>query len=128
MKLVIQKRQGVLTPELKEWVERRLLFALSRFTGTIDRVHVVITDNNGPKGGVDQACRMSAFLKGGETLTVSYTDEQLEVAASRAADRLGRTISRHLERGREGRKAPSHRLDLPNLATFDLIPENTDSR
>jgi len=105
MKLTIQQRHGKLPSSLKESIERKLLFAMSRFTPMVERVSVVLSDQNGPKGGHDQACRVTAYLRHGEILTISDSDLQIEPSVARAIDRLARAVARHLDRLREGRKS-----------------------
>jgi ribosome-associated translation inhibitor RaiA len=52
----VRGRNIELTEELRAHVERRLQFALSRFSQRIDRVVVRLADANGPRGGDDKNC------------------------------------------------------------------------
>ncbi len=45
-----------LAPDLREHTDRRLSFALSRFGSQVLKTTVYLTDNNGPKGGIDKNC------------------------------------------------------------------------
>ena len=56
---------GKPAPELTAHVERRLRFALTRFSGRIGRVNVFLTDQNGPRGGIDKTCRIVVRLRDG---------------------------------------------------------------
>lgn len=100
MKLEI-RRQGVeVSDEAQAHIERRLRFALGRFSPRIQRVAVFLADQNGPKGGVDIRCRLVARLLRLGVVTVEDRDTELTVLIDRAADRLARTVQRKLERRR----------------------------
>ena len=51
------------TDELREFVQRKLAFALSRFADRVQSVDVLLDDVNGPRGGIDQRCRLIVGLK-----------------------------------------------------------------
>ena len=89
---------------LRNYVERRLHFSLGRFTGRLGRVTVKIADINGPRGGVDKSCRISAeLLPGRKLVLLEAVDTNLYVAVDHATERIGRAFSRELERDRESR-------------------------
>lgn len=89
---------------LRMYVERRLRFSLSRFVGRLGRVTVKIEDTNGPRGGVDKSCRISAeMLPRRKLILHEAVDANLFVAVDHAIERIGRTFSRELERDRERR-------------------------
>lgn len=62
MKLSIVDPEGLLTPELNDLLERRLLFALSRFDSRISQIAVTFSDTNGVRGGLDKECCMNVKL------------------------------------------------------------------
>jgi putative sigma-54 modulation protein len=87
-------------PVLREWVERRLSFALDRFAARIAEVTVRFRDINGPKGGVDQQCRIEvATIRSGK-LTAQATGRDAEEAVSVAADRIARRLKDGIDRKR----------------------------
>ena len=88
-----------LTPELIRHTERRVRFALSRFGSRISWVRVCLSDLNGPKGGIDRCCRMSAKVRGADRLVIEDRDPNVLAAIHRAADRLGLRVGRQLARG-----------------------------
>src|SRR5690348_11454278 len=47
---------------LKDHVERRLRFALGRLAARIGRMTVLLSDVNGPRGGIDKRCRIVVTL------------------------------------------------------------------
>jgi len=91
---------------LREYVERRLLFALGRFGGRVQRVLVRLEDLNGPRGGLDKRCQMEVRLAGRGVLVVDVRDSATEPAVSRAADRMARRVREELAARREARRRP----------------------
>lgn len=112
MRLTIMRRDeeaGDLD-SLREQIERRVGFALSRFSDELSSVLVRLDDLNGPKGGVDKRCRV--HLRGptiGE-LVVEETDVEWTPAIDRTLSLAGRSVARALDRARPER---GQRLDLP---------------
>ncbi len=100
MKIQIVARNLELTSSQRELIERRIGFALGRFGRRIDRVAVRFADVNGPRGGVDTRCQIMAGIVPKGQVRVEVTDVGIEVAISRAADRLSRRVSSELERRR----------------------------
>jgi ribosome hibernation promoting factor len=97
MHLDIRGRNLRLTPALLDHVDRRLRFALGRFTARLSRVAVRVGDVNGPRGGVDKRCWIHLEL-GGKVLTIEEVDADLYVAIDRASERAGRATERALAR------------------------------
>jgi putative sigma-54 modulation protein len=86
---------------LREHIERRLNYALSRFGARVNRVTVYLSDRNGPKGGIDKSCRIVVRLRGLGEIVSAVDDTDWTVAVDRAATRAGHTVSRALERKRD---------------------------
>ena len=103
MQLQIVARNSELTTSQREIVERRLGFALGRFGARIRRVEVLLTDVNGPRGGVDKTCRIVARIVPRGEVRVEAADVGVEAAVSRAAERISRRVSTELERRRTTR-------------------------
>ncbi len=98
MRTAIQVRNSDLTDELREHVEHRLAFALSQFPEHIRGVVAVLSDVNGPKGGIDKRCSLRVRLNGGADIVIEETEADFHVAVDRAADRAKRTLGRCLRR------------------------------
>ena len=81
--------------------ERRLAFALSRFSSKIDRVVVRFSDLNGPKGGPDKVCQVGFTVNGLGPESVEAQDADLYCAVDLAAAKAGRRVARLLERTRD---------------------------
>ncbi|MDP1832660.1 MAG: HPF/RaiA family ribosome-associated protein [Geothrix sp.] len=103
MNIQIQIRGiGVPTSEaLSAHVERRLAFALSRFSSRVDRVVVRFSDLNGPKGGLDKVCQVGFTVKGLGPESVEAQDADLYCAVDLAAAKAGRRVARLLERNQD---------------------------
>ena len=85
---------------LREHLERRLTFALSRFGSRVLKAVVYLTDNNGPKGGFDKSCLIVVRLRGAGEVIAELVDTDWEVTIDRATTRIGQNVSRELERKR----------------------------
>ncbi len=101
MQLQVRGRNIELTEALRAHVERRLQFALSRFGQRIGRVLVRLADVNGPRGGDDKSCHVDVNLFPSGKVLVEDLDADLYAAIDRAAERVGRSVVRELERERE---------------------------
>jgi putative sigma-54 modulation protein len=88
--------------ELEAHIDRQLQFALGRFADQIRTIAVHLADLNGPRGGIDQECRLHVVpskrdgldARGG--LVIEELDRDIYAAIARASDRAGRAVSRHL--------------------------------
>lgn len=98
MKLSMRAKGLRLTGKLREHVERRLHFALGRFSDRVRGVSVLLEDVNGPRGGLDTRCKIRARLAPSGTVVVEETRLHAFSAVALAADRAGRLMSRRLER------------------------------
>jgi ribosomal subunit interface protein len=101
MKLDIRS-QGLPPPStFQDHAERRLSFALGRLLrGRAAHVSLMLTDQNGPRGGVDKDCRV--VLRAGETVIVTHArDADVFTAIDLAARRLAHALSRHIDRTRD---------------------------
>jgi ribosomal subunit interface protein len=103
MHIEIKARRFRLTRALREYVERRLRFALGPARAAVLRVGVRLVDDNGPRGGEDKRCRILLRAAGAPALLVEDAQSDLYVAIDRAAGRAGRALVRQLARRREHR-------------------------
>ncbi|MBP6629563.1 MAG: hypothetical protein KA297_09040 [Kofleriaceae bacterium] len=105
MEISIKARGVELAAELHDQVVRRLQFALGRFRQAIPRVDLVISDDNGPRGGRDK--RIQLRVHGRKQLIVLEHDGSILAAVSRAADRMARVVVKALHRERAHVAAPT---------------------
>ncbi len=110
---VVVKRSSALPDEtLQEYAGRRLFFALRRFEDQVRRVTLRLTDENGPRRGVDTRCVLSVALHRGEPIVVQATSAWPTAAITEAARRLNEVVRRRLARARHHR-APSGDITGP---------------
>ena len=64
MKIDIQTHGFTLTDALRTQTERRLRFAFGGLGARVGRVGVRLTDENGPRGGVDKRCALRITVPG----------------------------------------------------------------
>ena len=101
MKLQVHSKGIHVTKELHRFIEKRLRYALNRFGERARKVRVSLTDINGPRGGEDIRCRVLAHV-GGRTLAIDETQSEPFAAVSHAAERIGRTVARRIDRRKSG--------------------------
>jgi putative sigma-54 modulation protein len=115
----IQARGFKLTEGLRAQAERRVRFALGSASARVRRVVIRLSDENGPRGGVDKRCTIRAALPGVPPVVIEQEEVDLYVAIDRAADRAGRAVSRRLEQTsagrRDSRSTPTAALDTESL-------------
>jgi len=105
MQIDIQARGFTLTEGLREYVERRLSFVFASTRRSVRRISVRLSDENGPRRGDDKRCRMQVSLAAAPSVVIEDTETSLYVAIDRAADRIGRTVTRRIERLRKNRRS-----------------------
>jgi ribosome-associated translation inhibitor RaiA len=107
MQIGIQSRGFKLTEGLRDHCERRLRFALGSASDKVRGIFVRLTDENGPRGGVDKRCTIRAILRDAPPAVIVQDEADLYVAINRASDRVARAISRRTERMVSVRRGPS---------------------
>ncbi len=88
-------------PTLREHVHRRLGWRLGKFAAHIERLTVRFEDVNGPRGGIDVACKIKVVVAGLPSVVVSELAGDAREAFDRADDRVARAVSRAVGRARE---------------------------
>ena len=101
MNIQIHAQDITLTEGLRDYVTRRLAYALIHGQEMVSRIIVRLSDINGPRGGLDKRCGIEILLKGAPAVTIEDTEADIHVAIDRAAERAGRTLDRRLSRRHE---------------------------
>lgn len=114
----IRKGRGRIPPALVAHVDRRLQFALSRFGSRIARATVALEDINGPRGGIDKACRIVVRLRSGGDVVAAVDDIDWHAAIDRATTRIGQSVAREVMRSREVRGMPAATRSRGAVASF----------
>lgn len=110
MKLDIKSRHIECDEELRDYVNRRAAFALSRFGPDVRAVEVTLEDVNGPRGGVDQRCKLIVTLKReSEPVVCETTHSELRTAVDLSFGRASRSVARTLDRRADRRVRSSSR-------------------
>jgi len=109
MDIQITGRNVSLDTELRAMVARRLEYAIGRFARRISHVQVRLADLNGPRGGVDQSCRITVQIRPRGELIIEECSADLESAVGLAANRAGHAVRREIDRRRTARSRRSVR-------------------
>jgi ribosome-associated translation inhibitor RaiA len=84
----------------RDHVRRKLGMKLGKFSSSIERVSVRIKDVNGPRGGVDQLCRIKVVLHGMPSVVFENRDTTLNAAVDVALSGVQRAVRRTTQRRR----------------------------
>ncbi len=92
-------RHLVRQPELVAFAQRRVAFALSRFSDLVRGIDIRLDDINGPRGGMGLTCLVRLRLVHGGEISIEHPASSPEAAIAhgvgRMASRLRRLVSRH---------------------------------
>ena len=103
MDIHITGRNVRINDALKQFVERRLEFAIGRFARRITDVQVRLSDLNGPRGGLDHDCRIIVHMHPRGEIMVEDRAADSESAVALAAGRAGQALRRAVDRRRAAR-------------------------
>ncbi len=84
------------TRAIREYVDKRIRFALARIGHRLRRVDVRLSDLNGPRGGVDKRCLIEVRINRHPPVIVTDVQSDLYASIDRASARAGRTVMRRL--------------------------------
>ena len=125
MRLEMHGRQADWTEALRRHAERRLHFALGRFSPRIGRVTVDIGDG-GPCADPRKVYRVAVMLTPRGRIDVEDGGDDHFSAISRLADQAGRMVGRALDRERNGLHIPSDRRE-PKVRGPDGAPSRSSA-
>jgi ribosome-associated translation inhibitor RaiA len=89
-----------LSEEYKKDIRRKLGLKLGKFAESIERVSVRVTDVNGPRGGVDQLCRVKVVLSGLPSVVFEHLERAPGLAIDGALAGAERAVRKALQRRR----------------------------
>jgi CBS domain-containing protein/ribosome-associated translation inhibitor RaiA len=84
----------------RAYIRRKLGMKLGKFAPSIERITVRVEDANGPRGGIDQVCRIKVVLSGLPSVVFEKRDASLEAAIDGALAGVERGVRRALKRRR----------------------------
>jgi ribosome-associated translation inhibitor RaiA len=102
MKMQIVTKNLTVSDSHKDRIERRLYFALGRFSTGIVSVEILLQDENGPRGGVDKRCRIIVRLRASDDVIVEGRGQETTSLIDRTAARAGRAVSRSFNSRKRG--------------------------
>jgi ribosome-associated translation inhibitor RaiA len=89
-----------LSEESRADIRQKLGVKLGKLATSIERVTVRVEDVNGPRGGVDQRCRIKVVLSEMPSVVFEHQDPSLEVAIASALAGVERAVRKALQRRR----------------------------
>ncbi|WP_211444305.1 HPF/RaiA family ribosome-associated protein [Collimonas humicola] len=99
--IAIIATKGVkLSRRLREYVSNRLSLALDRKHYNIQAMKVRISDQNGPRGGIDKQCQIQLTLNGLPTVVITEKGSDIAAMVDQAAHRAAQATARLLARTR----------------------------
>jgi CBS domain-containing protein len=81
-------------------IRQQLGRRLGKFGPSIERVTVRVDDVNGPRGGIDQLCRIKVVLSGLPSVVFEAQDASLDIAIGKALAGTERAVRRTVQRRR----------------------------
>jgi len=105
MKLEIRGRHIEITESIREYIERRLAFALDRFARKIRIVKLKVRDVNSSRGGVDKHCQLAVSFTDCSPITVESRDSSVQGAINRVSAKIRSLVARHFGRSRKRRRS-----------------------
>ena len=107
MKMRLTVRGLTLTEDLKEYIERRIHFALGRYSAKIKSLSIRLEDINGPKGGIDKCCQIQVDVGLAQKVIIRECSGTAHAAVANAVDRAERSMERRLNLERRGDTRPA---------------------
>jgi ribosome-associated translation inhibitor RaiA len=98
MKVQLLSRVPAQDHDHQSLVQRQVRLLLDRFSQRLRRLRIRLIDDNGPKGGIDQRCLVTADLVDGGQLHTEARSVQVTEALDQALRRLSRLLSEQTRR------------------------------
>jgi hypothetical protein len=86
---------------LRDFAIRRTVFVMRRVVVQVPRARVLLSDVNGPRGGVDKRCQVELLTDGAGPVVTQATSHSWRGALAEALARAVRVLRRLMRRGRE---------------------------
>lgn len=84
----------------RDYIRRKLGSKLGKYASSVERVSVRIDDVNGPRGGIDQRCRIKIVLHGLPSVVFESRDSAMNAAVDAALSGVQRAVRRTTQRRR----------------------------
>lgn len=99
MQVVFESRDPE-AARLRELAVHRVRFVMRRLAWWVPRAKVMLSDINGPRGGVDKRCQVELRTDGERTVVITAISRDWRSAIDNALSRAARALVRLLRRGR----------------------------
>jgi len=104
MKVLMRGIHLGLTDSLRDYATRHLVDPIAKYIDDeAAEIDIALVDVNGPKGGVDQECRVTVRMPGFSAIHLSEAAETMFAAIDSVRDRLENTIKRTVEKRQDVR-------------------------
>ena len=80
------------------YIEHKISLTFSRSKHKIEEAKIILSDINGPKGGIDKQCQIILTLARSKPIVVSETQENFHQAIGRCFYRASQCLNRKLKR------------------------------
>ncbi len=84
---------------MRDLAIRRARFVMRRLAWLVPRARICLSDDNGPRGGVDKRCQVELSTQHGGVLVVTTVARDWRTAIDGALARAARAVVRRLRRG-----------------------------
>ena len=103
MQVVFESRDPE-AARLRELAVHRVRFSMRRLAWWVPRAKVMLSDINGPRGGVDKRCQVELRTDGTGSVVVASVANNWRTALDNALTRAARFLMRQLRRGSDWRR------------------------
>ena len=98
MEVVVNDQQKLLREAAINRAKSRVNASFAKFGDQVKSIVITVEDVNGPRGGIDKACRVLVKLRKLNDVVVTAKDETVARAIPGAIDRASRSVARLLDR------------------------------
>jgi ribosomal subunit interface protein len=94
----IQARNFTLTDAIDSHIREKLEHMVHNNGDKIQKIIVHLSDDNGPKGGIDKRCHIHVDMKKLPTVVIEDSEENLYTAIDNAYHRAERAVRKSIEK------------------------------
>ena len=94
----VQARNFSLTDSINTHIREKLEHMIHNFGDRLLKITVHLSDDNGPKGGIDKHCHIHVDMKKLPTVVIKDSEENLYTAIDKACHRAERAVRKSIEK------------------------------
>ncbi|QDS95727.1 hypothetical protein FF011L_45270 [Roseimaritima multifibrata] len=122
MRVLVSSSIDRFSASTRESVQDLLTGTLARFTPRIAEVSVLVSDENGPRGGVDKLCRVNVQIPGLGMVTTTGRHEKMMAAVHEAVRRAKKVVVSKLKRAQSLRERQRSKHEWLDTSGMDPEP------